>query len=136
MDFTLQWNSHGTYCNYEELLQLLRNHDPVCICLQELILGSYFLLTPQGYVSFKSPIRGAARAFCSTIGFLGRRFLSVPRYMLWQYVFISIRSILFDPGMLIARDDLVELVCQLLEPFLLIGEFNMSPFFWVTQLLP
>ena len=54
----LQWNCPGIYCNYEELLQLLQNHDPVFICLKELILGSHFLTTTQGYISFTFAIRG------------------------------------------------------------------------------
>ena len=99
--FIFPWDSCGVYCNYEELLQLLQNHDPVCICLQELILGSRFLPAPRGYISFISSIRSphgrgrAVRIFYFTARNQGRRFLSVPRYMLWQYVFISVVPILF-----------------------------------------
>ena len=64
----------------------------------------------------------------------GRRFLSVPRYMLWLFVFISVGSILFAPylapGVPIARNDLVELLRQLPEPFLLVGDFNIRHPIW------
>ena len=56
--FILQWNCCGAYCNYEELLQFLQNHDPFWICLQERILGCRFLPTLRGYISFTSTIRG------------------------------------------------------------------------------
>ena len=39
----------------------------------------------------------AVRVFYSVARYRDRRFLSVPRYMLWHYVLISLGSILFAP---------------------------------------
>ena len=72
---------------------------------------------------------GVVRTFCSAARYYDQRFLFGPRYMLWQYVFIFIGSTL-APGVPIARDDLVELLHQLPEPFLLVGDFNIHHPSW------
>ena len=88
-----------------ELLQLLQKHDPAYICLQELIFGSRFLPIPRGYTSFTSTIRGARR--CGH--------------------FAPLRTSLHAVSVCIhlCMDNLVELLHQLPEPFLLVGDFNI-----------
>ena len=46
---------------------------------------------------FVARMGGAVRVFCFAARYPDRSFLSVPRYMLYQYVFISVGSILFGP---------------------------------------
>src|SRR5215469_9894355 len=60
MVYVLQWNFRGFRSNFEELKLLIREYDPACICLQELILGvNYlFLLPPTSYISYISHHRG------------------------------------------------------------------------------
>src|SRR5215469_16016458 len=55
-----QWNCRGFRFNFEELKLLIREYDPACICLQELILGVIypFLLPPTSYISYTSHHRG------------------------------------------------------------------------------
>src|SRR5215469_17691748 len=56
----LQWNCCGFISNFEELKLLIREYNPACICLQELILGvNYpFLLPSTSYISYISHHRG------------------------------------------------------------------------------
>src|SRR5215469_8589199 len=56
----LQWNCRDFRLNFEELKLLIREYDPACICLQELILGvNYsFLIPPTSYISYTSHHRG------------------------------------------------------------------------------
>src|SRR5215469_11722235 len=56
----LQWNCHGFRPHFEKFKLLIREYDPACICLQELILGvNYpFLLPPTSYISYTSHHRG------------------------------------------------------------------------------
>ena len=130
---------HNGFHSPEELLQLLQNHDPVCICLQQLILGSRFLPTPQGYVSFTSAIRGPHGQ--GIVGILLRRSVpgsEVPLCTPLHAVAVRIHlrqtytvcSLYLAPGVPIARDDLVELLQQLPEPFFVIGDFNIRLPFW------
>ena len=70
------------------------------------------------------------RSFCSAGRCPGRRFPYVLRYMLWLFVFISVCSLYLTPGDPIARDDLVELLRQLSEPPLLVGDFTTLHSSW------
>src|SRR5215469_5417029 len=56
----LQRNCRGFRSNFEELKLLIRDYDPACIFLQELILGvNYpFLFPPTSYISYTSHHRG------------------------------------------------------------------------------
>ena len=107
--FILPWNCRGAYCNYEELLQLLRNHDPAFICLQELILSSCFLPTPGGYISFISAIRGphewGGEGILLHHSVSGA--LAVRIHLRRVY---TVCSLCLAPAMPIARDDLIELL--------------------------
>ena len=49
MVFLLQWNCRGIRSNYKELLILLRDHTTLCVCLEELKLGTRFAPHPLGY---------------------------------------------------------------------------------------
>ena len=56
----LQWICRGFRSNFEELKVLIREYDPACICLQELILEMHytFLLPLSNYISYTSHHRG------------------------------------------------------------------------------
>src|SRR5215469_2902337 len=56
----LQWNCRDFRTNFEELKLLIREYDPACIYLQELILGvNYpFFLPPTSYISYTSHHQG------------------------------------------------------------------------------
>jgi hypothetical protein len=51
----LQWNCRGVFANYEELTLLIRDHLPLSVCLQDLILGDKsYIPTPRDYSAYIS----------------------------------------------------------------------------------
>ena len=138
--FILQRNCRDAYCNYEELLQLIRLHNPACIVSRNIPLVFLFSrllgIIPLSHLGFMAHIGGTVRAFCSTPRCPSRRFPSVSCYMLWLFVFIFDRIYTVCSGVPIARPDLVELLRQLLGPFLLVGDFNIRHPSWMIQSAP
>ena len=45
----LQWNIRGFYSNYGDLLHILGDKEPVCMCIQESMLGDRVPRSPPGY---------------------------------------------------------------------------------------
>ena len=97
------------------------------------------LITPQGYISFSSTIRGLHGR--SDAGILLRRSVlgsevpfRTPLHAVAVHIHLrrtyTVCSLYLAPGVPTARDDLVELLRQLPEPFILVGDFNIRHLSW------
>jgi exonuclease III len=53
MTFILQWNCNGFYRHKEELSILIRDFNPLCLCLQE----THFKLTDKGFLKDVNVLR-------------------------------------------------------------------------------
>ena len=134
----VQWNCRGLYANYEGLKLLLKQHQPACVCLQEVTLGSRPPPSLTGYeIYLSSPhttIRGGAAIMVrNTVPhhFVPIRsdlqVVAIRVYLQRQY---TVCSIYISPQSNIFKQDLEDLIRQLPEPFLLLGDLNSRSPVW------
>ena len=136
MILLLQWNCQGLYAKWEELQKLIYDYDPLCLALQELILkGRQFPTLKSYHGYFKQtglhggaavyihhkvpqthiPLRTALQAVAVRI-FLGKNY--------------TVCSIYLPPNEDIHLSTLLNIISQLPEPFLLMGDFNARHSLW------
>ena len=109
------------------------------------MLDSRFLSTPRGYLSFTSAIRcphvrGGAGIFLRRSVPGSEVPLRTPLHAVAVRIHLrrtyTVCSLYLAPDVLFARDDLVELIRQFPEPFLLFGDLNIRHPSWVIWSLP
>ncbi len=50
----MQWNCRGLRAEWEEVSDLIARLYPVCLCIQETMVGDFTLVCPPGYHTFYS----------------------------------------------------------------------------------
>ena len=137
----LQWNCRGFRSNFEELKLLIREYDPACICLQELILGvNYpFLLPPTSYISYTSHHRGIngrggaglliRNSLHSDAIFLQTQLHAVAAKVILSRPY-SLCSLYLPPSEAVSYKDLEDVIKQLQPPIILVGDFNIRHPMW------
>ena len=140
MAFFLQWNCRGYYANFEKLARLLKEHVPVCVCLQEIQLCFRKFFPPSGYdVALASAARGESDR--GGAGILLRNsvpYTSIPLRTVLHAVAVRIHlqsdftlcSIYLAPSVPVTKSDLQELFEQLPPPVVLLGDFNIRHPMW------
>src|SRR5215469_2632770 len=137
----LQWNCRGFRSNFEELKLLIREYDPACICLQELILGvNYpFLLPPISVISYTSHHRGnndrggagllVRNSFHSDAILLQTQLHAVAARVIFSRPY-SLCSLYLPPSEAVSYEDLEDLIKQLEPHFIFVGDFNIRHPMW------
>ena len=130
----LQWNIRGFYSNYGDLLHILGDKEPVCMFIQESMLGDRVPRSPPGYsietfspTQQPTPGNGLVTIIRQTAPYY-RLNLSTPLQALAirtqlhkQY---TVCNIYISPNEVISPDSVAQLINQLPHPFLLLGDFN------------
>ncbi|MEL7521450.1 MAG: endonuclease/exonuclease/phosphatase family protein, partial [Cyanobacteria bacterium J06553_1] len=119
---------------------MLADCSPVCVCLQETMVGDAVVSPPRGYSGFYSPPNpaGGHRGGCAVYVHLGVPFIHFPLQSPLQAVAVQIHlerrvtivSLYLPPNNPVARGDLEMLVRQLPRPFLLLGDLNGRHLLW------
>lgn len=138
----IQWNLQGysVTAKYDELKLLIQEYEPACVALQELNFGNdkhSINYSPKNYNLFHS----------SQVGRLGAGLLIrsdiptvlVPLNSIFQYAVAAkvhldktytVCSIYIPPRFKFKSHDLIHLLRQLPEPFILLGDFNCRDPLW------
>ena len=135
----IQWNCRGFYSNFEDLLKLIKDHQPSCIALQETMQSIKPAKAPKGYhiytttnhrntpgqglallvrndvPSFEIPVSSPLN--CHAIS------INIPTK-------ITICNIYISPSTPVTVSDMKRLIEQLPNPFLILGDFNARHQMW------
>ena len=133
----LQWNCQGMQAKYESLKALISENFPVCISLQETMLGLNKTLCPRDYVFYhidydeeRNNNGGSALLLRRDVAHMkialqtNLQAIAVQIFTKRKYTICSIYlppSNDLNPNLV---QDLSNLIDQLLRPFLLLGDFN------------
>lgn len=135
----LQWNCNGLLYHAAELKQLILEHDPFCVCMQETHLKPEATFIMRGYSATRKDDILVNRAKGGVIILLKDNipYTHIPLQTNLQAVAIQIQ---FPTKMSICNiylpdchwnvKDLEAIVSQLQSPFLLIGDFNSHNTIW------
>ena len=133
----IHWNMTSYYSNFEELTKLISDHsDPACLCLQETRHGDKTLRPPSRYKIYQSNKRrddnherGVALLVNNKIHSeriplaLGDNVEAVAA-KIWLGKYYTICSLYLSPSLQVQKSELTDLIAQLPEPFLLLGDMN------------
>ena len=131
------------YSNFEELTKLISDHrDPACLCLQETRHGDKTLRPPSRYKIYQSNKRrddnherGVALLVNNRIHSeriplaLGNNVEAVAARV-WLGKYYTICSLYLSPSLQVQKTELTDLIAQLPEPFLLLGDMNARHSLW------
>ena len=132
----LQWNCRGLRANYNELLLLLHDHEPLAVCLQETLLGASHSVTFSKYTSFHEPSIVSNAKLTGGVSILVRDGiphseiqLTTPLQAIALSVTligraISLCSVYLPPTFRLDRRDLDDLLRQLPAPYIILGDLN------------
>ena len=141
----VQWNCRGYYANFEDLKALLMHiNGPACICLQETFHGNQIPYAPKGYKILSAPaVISYAPHVRASRGVLTLIRNNIPHFQInlnTHLEAIAIRAnigidyticnIYITPTESITKNDLQNLILQLPEPYLLVGDFNARNNMW------
>ena len=137
----IQWNCRGLRANFNELLLMMQNENPVAFALQELAISDSYSFQNRQYSLFSSlPIPSGTRPHGGA-GILVRKNIPhspLPLNTSLQAVAcrisipqpLTVCSIYLPPTSSWTDTDLLNLVSQLPSPVLLLGDFNAHNSFW------
>ena len=139
----LQWNLTSMNTNFNELKILIQENNPTCICLQETRHGDKILKPPSGYKITQSPKkrdddheRGVAVLIRNNINYkiitLNTNLQAVAT-RIWMGKWYTVCSI-YLPHIDVEKNDILNLLQQLPEPFLLLGDMNARHHLWGEEI--
>lgn len=113
---------------------LTEAYNPTCIALQELILGQRQSYNFRGFRSLRSPGRGGSGLLINEKIPYTEVNLTTTLQAVAATLFIgkqyTVCSIYLPPNLNIHEEELTDLISQLPEPFLLLGDFNARDTTW------
>ena len=135
----LQWNLTSFNTNFNELKILIKENEPACICLQETRHGDKILKPPSGYQIKQSPKkrdddhdRGVAILVRNNINSKEislNTSLQAVASKIWLGRWYTICSV-YLPHITVTKAEILQLIQQLPEPFLLLGDMNARHQLW------
>ena len=130
----LQWNCQGLRAKYEELKLIMNHFSPLCVSLQETMLGDNRTPCPKEYTDYSLAYNPDQGHHGGSSIFVRRdvphqqfplqsqlQVVAVQLFLQRQY---TICSIYLPPNEALNDRDLTSLLHQLPPPFLLLGDFN------------
>ena len=129
----LQWNIQSIRSNFEELKDLMSTHNPICVCLQETLLGNHPMNPPSRYSVIQSKPsrydghdRGVAllinKATPSKLIILNTDLQAVAARV-WMGRWYSV-CCLYLPHIPVTQRQIENVLDQLPAPYLLLGDMN------------
>jgi len=139
MDKIIQWNIQSYRTKFSELKCLLEQYQPICVCLQETLLKTNQHYSPSGYSLIKSePIRDDGHERGTAI-LVNNHFNYETIELQTNLQACAIKLILektyticslYLPFINVDKQDIDNLLNQLPEPFLLLGDMNAKSPLW------
>ena len=139
----VQWNMTSYQANFEELKLLIREtNNPACICLQETRHGERILRPPSGYSIIQlgkrredECERGVALLINKEIDFkpialrISRNVEAIAA-KIWLGKYYTVCCMYLSPSLNISEAEINEILIQLPEPFLILGDMNARHYMW------
>ena len=140
----VQWNCEGLKQKRDVLLEIIREKNPLCICLQETKLPKDSDFSIRGYKSFLKNLDVEEGNAHGGVGIWVKNDKPAHRITLntnLQAVAVSLMmgkrvnicSLYLPPNEVIPRQEIENLVKQLPKPFLLLGDFNAHSRLWFDR---
>ena len=134
----LQWNIHGIRAKYQELSTILSHQSISIACLQETLLGDSNWRPSRNYNIEKSPHIGDQNRGVAILSHATLPYTRVRLYTTLEAVAITLNSnkqyticsIYLSPNNNVSKEDIQDLIRQLPQPFLLLGDFNAKQPLW------
>ena len=132
----MQWNIRSINVHRHDLLILIKEKNPICICLNETFLENTKGFVIKGYTTYHTGSinqQGNLILVRKDIPFTPctlRSSMNVLAVQIKLDQLLTICSIYLKPNMPIDQGKLNELISQLPQPFLLLGDFNARNTFW------
>ena len=121
----LQWNIQSLKSNFSELKTLLHDLNPTCICHQETMLGDKVCSPPSSYDIIQSPKKRNDGHERSVAILINKNCSFNWCYLILHYKLLQCNSGL-GGGIVVTQNELENLINQLPEPFLQLGECPSS----------
>ena len=130
----MQWNCQGLRAKYEELKMLINEFSPICISLQESMMGNVVAPCPTEYISYDMPYHQNRGNHGGVLLYIRRDvpqngfILQSPLQAIAAQIYLqrkyTVCSLYLPPNEPFSEDDLKSLIRQLPQPFLILGDFN------------
>ena len=135
----LQWNIRGYRTNYHHLRLLIPDANPACICLQETNLEGEAPYVPRGFKMYTKNTLGNGPH--GGAGILVRSEFSHVRHALNTHLeavavkiqldkMYTVCSVYISPNCQLVRSDVDDLLSQLEDPFIIMGDLNARHPYW------
>lgn len=134
MAFIVHWNCRGLLNNLNDIKDIFATHSPVAVCVQETNLGPKHHNILKGYQVFRCDREQASRlsggvAIIVQNGIATREDklktrLEAVAVTLLAFKTITVCCVYIEPHLTVTLQDFEDLVNQLPEPFLIVGDFN------------
>ena len=135
----VQWNIRGYRANYHSLRTLIYDANPYCLCLQEVKLSDDNIYSPRNFTAHLkrrqdgAPHGGVAilvrKELPSTNLHLNTNLQAVAIRLQLDKLY-TICSLYLPPNDPVTRQQIENLISQLPEPFLLLGDYNARHPLW------
>ena len=130
----IQWNCRGLKANYNEILRLLADYTPAIVCLQETFLKQSDNISLKNYSIFNYILKNDDRAAGGSSVVVSNRVphsqvslntpLQAVAVRVTLHKTITVCSVYIPPNVNIQSDAIDNLIKQLPEPFILLGDLN------------
>ncbi|MEL7340032.1 MAG: endonuclease/exonuclease/phosphatase family protein, partial [Bacteroidota bacterium] len=144
----IQWNMASYYSNFEELKVLIREQcNPQVFCLQETRNGTKTILPPSGYnciqshsINNETNTRGVCLLINKSSNYktlplkISGNVEAVAARVWLDDKYYSICSIYLSPSLIIQEKDITEILDQLPQPYLLLGDMNARHSLWGEEI--
>ena len=136
----VQWNCRGLRANYNEVLKLLTDLNPSIVCLQETLLKQSDDISLKNYSLFNYILKNNDRAAGGSSVVVNNRVphsqvtldtpLQAVAVRVTLHKTITVCSVYLPPNVNVTSDALDNLIKQLPEPFILLGDLNGHSPLW------
>lgn len=143
MAFLVHWNCRGLLNNLNDVKEIFATHSPAVLCVQETNLGPKHKNILKGYQVFRCD-REQANRLSGGVAIIVQNGIAAKEHKLktrleavaaTMLVFktITVCCVYLEPQLTVTLLDLEDLVNQLPEPFLIVGDFNAHSSFWGSE---
>ena len=136
----IQWNCRGLKANFNEILRLITDFSPPVLCLQETLLKKSDNISFKNYSLFSYIFENNDRAAGGASVVVNNRVphsrvnlntpLQAVAVRVTLHKTITVCSVYLPPNVSIEYEDLQNLIKQLPEPFILLGDLNGHSPLW------
>lgn len=141
----VQWNCNGFFAHLSELSLIINNQNPYIICIQETRFRENYIPTNKNFNIYFKNNHNELNASGGVAIFVNKLYKSEPIILnsllqvvactFYYPVKITICNIYLPPNVNYSKQDIVNIINQLPQPFILCGDFNCHNPLWGSMKL-